>query len=60
MPAPLPAPQVPPWFPPLAATSGQIALSGGLTTPETEADSQTTSLGSQTILGTEVGGLTPT
>jgi hypothetical protein len=58
MPAPLPAPHVPPGFPPLATTGSPTTRSSGPTEHGTEAARQTVSPGDQTTLGTEAGGQT--
>jgi hypothetical protein len=52
MPAPPPAPHVPPDFPPLDAIGSQTACPGGQTAPRTETGGQTTretKAGSQTV-----------
>jgi hypothetical protein len=51
MPAPLPTPHVPLRFPLLAVAGGHTTLSGGPTTPRTEAVYPTASPGSQTAPG---------
>jgi hypothetical protein len=60
MPAPLPAPCIPPGFPPLAGGGGQTTHPTGLTVLRTKAGGQTTSLGGQTAPGIEVGSPTTT
>jgi hypothetical protein len=58
MPAPPPAPHVPPDFPPLDAIGGQTACLGGQTAPRTETGGQTVSSGGQTTRETEAGSQT--
>jgi hypothetical protein len=58
MPAPLPAPRVPPGFPPLTATGGQTASLGGQTARGIEAGGPTMSPGGQTSRRTGAGGPT--
>jgi hypothetical protein len=58
MPAPLPAPRVPPSFSPLTAAGGQTSSPGGMTARGTEAGGSTTSPGGQTAHRTGAGGPT--